>query len=122
MDTCDVVISSAGKLKAEKIIHAVGPRFRESDLEEKLRKTIANALAIADESGIRRLAFPAMGRGFYGIPLPVSARHTVGVIDDYLARGDTGLGEITICVTDHVEVSAFQDELGKTRHSRSEGR
>jgi len=71
INTAEAVITSGGNLKAKYIIHAVGPRFQEEDLEEKLRLTTLNALRRAGENKIQSLAFPAMGAGFYGIPLEV---------------------------------------------------
>jgi len=104
---CDAVASTAGKLSATTIIHAVGPRFQEQDLEDKLRRTIVNTLRKADELSIARIAFPPMGRGFYGVPLTKSAELTVGAIRDYLT-GETGIREVVICVNDHAEVAAFE--------------
>ena len=43
--TTDVVVSGAGELRAEKIIHAVGPRFQEDDLPAKLATTLRNCLS-----------------------------------------------------------------------------
>ncbi|NQT11809.1 MAG: macro domain-containing protein, partial [Planctomycetes bacterium] len=72
--TGEAVASTAGNLKADFIIHAVGPRFREDDIEEKLRTTVRNSLKLAEEKEIRRIAFPAMGAGYYGIAPDVCAR------------------------------------------------
>ena len=109
-ETCACVLSSAGNLAATYIIHAVGPRFQEPDVEPKLRTTIKNALALADEKKIEKLGMPAMGRGFYGVPLPDSARITVSAVQEYL-KGTTGIREVVICVNDHNEVDAFQSQL-----------
>ena len=106
----DAVVTGAGKLKATYIIHAVGPTFQEEDIEGKLRRTIINALRKADAHGITRVAFPPMGRGFYGIPLPKSAELTVSTIRDYLA-GATGIEEVVICVNDHADLAAINAQL-----------
>ena len=68
------VASAAGKLKAEYIIHANGPKFREDAIEDKLATTMANTLRVAEEKEVKSLAFPAMGAGYYGVPSPVSAK------------------------------------------------
>ncbi len=106
----DAVVSGAGKLKATFIIHAVGPTFQEEDIEGKLQRTIINALKKADAHQIARVAFPPMGRGFYGVPLPKSAEITVGTIKEYLA-GETGIKEVVICVNDHADLTAIQAKL-----------
>jgi O-acetyl-ADP-ribose deacetylase (regulator of RNase III) len=48
----DAVVTEAGKLKAKRIVHAVGPAFLENDIESKLRNTVLGALKRADEAGI----------------------------------------------------------------------
>ncbi len=103
----DAVISGAGKLKAEYIIHGVGPRFREDDIEAKLLTTMENCLARAEEKGIKTLAFPAMGAGYYGIPAPLSATVMLAALDAHLS-GETGLAEVTICVLDKPQFKAFE--------------
>jgi O-acetyl-ADP-ribose deacetylase (regulator of RNase III) len=40
VNTTDVVVTAAGEMKAKQIIHAVGPRFQEEELESKLKATI----------------------------------------------------------------------------------
>ena len=106
----DVVTTSAGDMKANYIIHAVGPKFQEANLENKLKLTIQNALKEADAKGITRLAFPAMGAGFYGIPLPESARITIDTIYDYLA-GETSIKEVVISLLDTREYKPYESHL-----------
>ena len=97
LDVGQAVVTEAGKLKAKHIVHAVGPTFQEKDTEGKLRTAIINALKRAEEKGIEQIAFPAMGAGFYGIPLDLSARITLGTIKEYL-EGETELKEVVIAL------------------------
>lgn len=113
VSTCDVVITGAGELKSNYIIHAVGPKFQEKDTEDKLRTTMINTLKAADEKNISRVAFPPMGAGFYGIPLPVCAKVMHQSIKDYLAN-NTSIKEVVICTADNRELNAFHDELEGT--------
>jgi O-acetyl-ADP-ribose deacetylase (regulator of RNase III) len=106
----EAVITPAGEMKADYIIHANGPKFQEEHLEEKLRTTMRNVLKLADEKKIKRLAFPPMGTGFYGVPLNVSARIMFEIFDEYL-QGDTGLEEIAVCLLDSREYKPFQAQL-----------
>jgi O-acetyl-ADP-ribose deacetylase (regulator of RNase III) len=103
----EAVVSGAGKLNAEYIIHAVGPRFREEEIEAKLLTTMENCLQRAEEKGIRTLAFPAMGAGYYGILAPVSAAVMFQALSAHLS-GETGLEEVTICVLDRPQFNAFE--------------
>jgi len=108
--TGDVVVTGAGNLKAQHIIHAVGPRFNEPDTEGKLRTTIANCLKAADEKGMKRIALPPMGAGFYAVPLDLCARVMLETIKGYL-EGETGIEEVVICVVDRRELVPFEAQL-----------
>jgi len=109
-ETCDVVVSGAGDLKADHILHAVGPRLQEVDTEIKLRKTMRNSLAAAKEQGVKSLGFPAMGAGYYGIPLDLCARVMVEEIESHF-KGDTPLEEAVICVQDRRELDVFEPRI-----------
>jgi O-acetyl-ADP-ribose deacetylase (regulator of RNase III) len=107
---CDAVVTEAGEMKAKYIVHAVGPKFREPDIDIKLKKTIENALKAAEEKGITDIAFPAMGAGFYGIPLPQSAKTTLGTIQHYLMNG-TKIKNVVVCLLDNREYLPFEAEF-----------
>jgi O-acetyl-ADP-ribose deacetylase (regulator of RNase III) len=110
VETGESVITAAGKLKSKYIVHAVGPKFQEENLEAKLKTTIVNALKRAEEKGIEQIAFPPMGVGFYGVPLDESAGITLGTIKEYLA-GDTKLREVMVVANDAREYKPFETRL-----------
>jgi len=110
LDTTEAVVSKAGAMKADYIIHAVGPRFQEEDIEGKLRNTVVSALKCAEEKGIETIAFPPMGTGFYGIPLNVSAKVTLNTLKEYLS-GETKIKDVVICLQDNREYKPFQAQL-----------
>jgi O-acetyl-ADP-ribose deacetylase (regulator of RNase III) len=112
INTTEAVITSGGNLKAKYIIHAAGPRFQEENLEEKLRLTTLNALRRAEENKIQSLAFPAMGAGFYGVPLEVCARVTLEVAKNYL-EDSKSLREVIFCLRDSREYRPFQEQMKK---------
>jgi O-acetyl-ADP-ribose deacetylase (regulator of RNase III) len=105
--TGEAIVTEAGILKADWIIHANGPKFREEDEEEKLRKTIKSVLTRVDEKGIRRLAFPPIGTGLYQVPLDLCTRVMVDTITDHLANGST-LEEVLIVAPDNREFNPFK--------------
>lgn len=110
LETCDVIASTAGDLKAELIIHAVGPRFQEEKTEQKLGKTVQNCLALAEQRAIETIAFPAMGAGYYGIPPEVCARVMLAEIGKHL-RSVTGIREVILCVLDSRQHASFEAAL-----------
>jgi O-acetyl-ADP-ribose deacetylase (regulator of RNase III) len=110
LETTQVVASAAGEMKAKHIIHAVGPRFQEEDLPAKLRTTITNALKCAEDKGIKHIALPPMGAGFYGVPLDLSAQVTLDTVKKYLENGSS-LEEVVICLLDNREYKPFAGQL-----------
>jgi O-acetyl-ADP-ribose deacetylase (regulator of RNase III) len=106
----DAVVTSGGELKARHIVHAAGPVFQEEGLPDKLRATIIRALARAEERGIGQIALPAMGAGFYGVPLPACATLMVSTIASYLSN-HTGIREVILCANDARERAAFDGPL-----------
>lgn len=106
----EAVVSGAGNMKATYIVHAVGPRFQEPETESKLHTTMMNALTAAEAKGIKHLAFPPMGAGFYGIPLDVCAEVTLQAAKKYL-EGQTGIEEVVFVVMDNREYGPFRDRL-----------
>ena len=107
-----VVVTAAGKMKAEKILHAVGPRFMEEDSENKLKMTIANVFKTAAEKGITQFAMPPMGAGFYAVPLEESALITLEAVKENLAAHNT-IKEVVVCANDNYEFRALSATLEK---------
>jgi O-acetyl-ADP-ribose deacetylase (regulator of RNase III) len=107
----EAVITSAGNMNAKHIIHACGPKFQEADLENKLRKCMQASLEQAQKNGIRTLAFPPMGTGFYGIPLDLSAAVMLDCIVSFLKNRETSLEEVIICVIDYRDYVPFSKKM-----------
>ena len=66
----DAKVTGAGKLKAQYIVHAVGPVWQGGDHGEPvlLASCYNRALELADEHGCRRIALPSISTGAYGFP------------------------------------------------------
>lgn len=110
----EVVVTGGGGLKAKWILHAVGPRFQEEKLEEKLQATIRNALKKAEEQKLKRIVFPAMGAGFYGVSLEACARISLETVREFLPQAGT-LQEVLFCLRDSRELKPFQEQLRKMK-------
>jgi O-acetyl-ADP-ribose deacetylase (regulator of RNase III) len=106
----EAVITTAGAMNASYIIHACGPKFQEPETEAKLRNCMQAALRLADLKRLRTLAFPAMGAGFYGVPLDLCCRVMLDAIRNFL-QDETSLDEVIICVVDKREFDAFKGKV-----------
>ncbi len=105
--TGEAVVTQAGILKAEYIIHVNGPKFREEGEKEKLGRAVSAALARAEEKGVKQIAFPPIGTGMYQVPLDLCADVMVDTISRHLANG-SGLEDVLIVVQDPREITPFE--------------
>ena len=68
-------LTTGGRLAAKYVVHTVGPIYSGGKRGEKetLASCYRESIRIADEQGIRSLAFPAISTGAYGYPLDEAA-------------------------------------------------
>jgi len=66
----EVVITTAGRLKAKQVIHTVGPVWNggNSNEENKLRNCYLNSIKLAEEHNLKTIAFPNISTGIYAFP------------------------------------------------------
>lgn len=78
----EAVITSAGKLKAKKVIHTVGPRWNDgkSQEEEKLKNCYINSLNVAEENEFKTIAFPNISTGIYRFPKEKAAKIAIETV------------------------------------------
>jgi len=81
----EVRVTGAGRLSVRFVLHAAVMAQDLVTSEAFIRMATRNALSRADEVGIRRLAFPALGTGVGGFPLADCARAMLKEVWDYLA-------------------------------------
>lgn len=108
------VVTNAGELNANYIIHAVGPAFQEESTGKKLRETIDNALSAADSKQVNTLAFPIMGSGFYGIAPEESIKIMYDSLNAHLSN-NTKLKEVIICGNDNREYKLINNAIEKLK-------
>ncbi|MBI9102971.1 MAG: O-acetyl-ADP-ribose deacetylase [Spirochaetales bacterium] len=82
------VITDAGKLPADYVIHTVGPVWGGGRQDEVkiLEAAYRNTLLLAEETGINTIAFPAISTGVYGFPKELAAPIVYNVIKTHLSR------------------------------------
>ncbi|XP_063081155.1 protein mono-ADP-ribosyltransferase PARP14 isoform X2 [Cavia porcellus] len=68
----DAILSRAGKLPCRHVIHAVGPKWSESEAPRcvyLLKKAVENSLLLAEKHKCQSIAIPAISSGVFGFPL-----------------------------------------------------
>jgi O-acetyl-ADP-ribose deacetylase (regulator of RNase III) len=85
-DTGEAVITSGGNLKADYVIHTVGPVYRNGLHREPelLKDAYKNSLKLASSKGIRSIAFPSISTGAYRYPLEEAAEIALSTAIAYL--------------------------------------
>lgn len=86
--TGSAVATSAGRLKARHLIHAVGPVWRGGTKGERtlLRSTYRRCLELAAERECESIAFPAISTGAYGYPMDLGAEDSLETVREYLVE------------------------------------
>lgn len=86
--TGEAVITPAGRLKAERVIHTVGPVWHggERGEPELLARCYRNSLALARTHGLRSVAFPSISTGAYRYPIEQAAGVAIRTIAEAIER------------------------------------
>lgn len=118
----DAVATTAGKLPARYVLHAVGPVWQGGGQGEA--KLLAGAyrrcLTLGETLGLRHLAFPAISTGAYGFPVGKAAEialTAVKIFAEALPKQPsdesraTLLRRATFVLFSHEHYAAFQDAL-----------
>ncbi|GAB3652785.1 O-acetyl-ADP-ribose deacetylase [Actinocorallia lasiicapitis] len=81
--TGQAVATTAGRLDARWVIHTVGPVWSaREDRSELLASCYRESLRVADELGVRTMAFPAVSAGIYGWPVEDAARIALTTVQE----------------------------------------
>ncbi len=69
------VITGGHQLPNRSVIHCLGPVYGQDEPADKLlADCYANALRLAEQHGLRSIAFPAISTGVFGYPIEAAAR------------------------------------------------
>lgn len=110
--TGDARVTPGFALPAPWIIHTVGPVWHGggSGEAELLASCYRRCLAVADELGAARLAFPAISTGVYGYPVDAAADVAVAT----LRSTATEVRQARLVAFDDATLAAYRTRLGVT--------
>jgi O-acetyl-ADP-ribose deacetylase (regulator of RNase III) len=111
-ETGDAVATTAGRLPAKHVIHAVAPIWRggHDREDELLAGAYRRSLQVADQMDDRTIAFPSLGTGIYGYPIGRAAPLVLRTIAEYL-RGRTGIEDVTLVLFTSSDLQTFERAL-----------
>jgi len=97
--TGEAKITKGYNLPAKFVIHTVGPVWNGGNRNEDklLESCYKNSLTLAEENGIKTIAFPAISTGVYGFPSDRAANIAVRTVKEFLEKDDSLDKVIFIC-------------------------
>ncbi len=105
-------ITTAGKLPAKFVIHAVGPRMGEGDEDNKLKSAVLSSLRLASEKRLKSISIPAISSGIFGFPKDRCADILVSESVKFLEENkDIPLSIVEFCIYDDTTLSHFKKEF-----------
>lgn len=108
------VVTTAGNLPAQWVIHTVGPIWEGGmgKEREQLFSAYLESLKRGHEKNIRHIAFPSISTGAYGYPIGEAAKTAFEAIRAFLdAEPNTSLKRISFVLFDKNHYTIFQNEL-----------
>ncbi|GMQ61642.1 O-acetyl-ADP-ribose deacetylase [Vallitalea sp. AN17-2] len=108
------VITTAGNLLADKIIHTVGPVWNNKGVEEELlRSCYKSVFDLAVQNNICELAIPNISTGIYRFPKKLAAEIAIEATKDFLKRNENFKQVIFVCF-DIENYLIYKELLGMT--------
>lgn len=110
--TGSAVITGGGRLKARRVIHAVGPVYEDGARNEEalLKSAYTESLRLAAATGLSSIAFPSISTGAYGYPVEEAAHAALSAIIDYV-KDNAGIGLVKMVLFSDKDLKAFEDAL-----------
>ena len=114
------VATTAGRLQAKYVIHAVGPVWHGGDHgeAEMLSGCYRESMRVADELNLYSVAFPAISTGIFGYPVEQAARVAIPTVIESL-RSAKHLVFVSIVLFDKAALDAFATAATAQRQPNS---
>ncbi len=90
------VITTAGKLPAQKVIHTVGPVWHGGQQQEAetLASCYTSSLNVAIQNNLKTIAFPNISTGVYGYPKKEAATLAVETVRSFINQHPDALEQV----------------------------
>jgi O-acetyl-ADP-ribose deacetylase len=104
----EAVITTAGNLPAQYVIHTVGPVYGRHDGRESqlLAACYRNSLVLAVQHSLTSIAFPAISTGVFGYPASEAAAVASAALSEFLEANKT-LNEVRLIFFKRPDADAF---------------
>ena len=108
LPTGEAVLTTAGKMAAQYVIHTAGPVYGKGGKEKatQLAACYRNSLSLVVEKGIKTIAFPAISTGIYGYPLDEAAQVSSKAVKEFL-KADSSIQEVRLVFFSRSDAEVF---------------
>jgi O-acetyl-ADP-ribose deacetylase (regulator of RNase III) len=111
--TGEAVVTTAGRLPAKYIFHAVGPIYSGSlDDERLLTSAYQSCLNLAERYKVKSISFPSLSTGIYGYPLELAAPVALRTIIEHI-RKPTCLQQVLMVLFGESAYKVHEQALNK---------
>jgi O-acetyl-ADP-ribose deacetylase len=112
-ETGEAKITRGYDLPAKYVVHAVGPIWRggQTGEEELLRNCYRNSLILAEQRGVKSIAFPSISTGAYRFPIRRAAEIATSTVSAYL-DGSTDIEEVIFVCFSQSDYEVYKSTLG----------
>jgi O-acetyl-ADP-ribose deacetylase (regulator of RNase III) len=101
LPTGKAAITTGGNLRAQYVIHTVGPIWHGSGNEaELLRSAYYECLKLATANKLASISFPSISTGAYGYPVDEAAKIAVSTVVSFLKKQATSLKDVVFVLFD----------------------
>lgn len=106
------VLTTAGELPANFVIHTVGPVWEGGKSNEIgiLRNAYRNSLQLAADHEIKTVAFPNISTGIYNFPKQLASQIAITAVLEFMSR-PTSIETVVFVCFDQENYDIYQEEL-----------
>src|SRR5579864_9679311 len=109
--TGSAVATTAGKLPAKYVFHAVGPIYSGSPNDEHLlASAYQSCLNLAEQHQVKSIAFPSLSTGAYGYPLDEAAPIALRTVVEHIQK-PSSLQQVVFVLFGEEAFEAFEQAL-----------
>ncbi len=111
--TGSAVATTAGRLKAQYVFHAVGPVYYGRDEDARLlASAYRTCLTLAEERKLKSIAFPSISTGIYGYPVEAAAPIALKTVIEHIQE-PSSLQQVMFVLFDGGTYNAYKKALAQ---------
>jgi O-acetyl-ADP-ribose deacetylase (regulator of RNase III) len=96
------------KIGIKNIIHATGPLGGDPDREQLLRNAYQNSLQVAEDNGLKTVAFPAISTAIFGYDINEATPVAFAAVRDFIKQHPNAIDEVRFVLFSDKDLNVYQ--------------